>query len=374
MKKLIIMPIVVGVLLCTGCNSSENRNEDSNKSTEETITEEITTEETTTGETTTEEKTSEETTTEETTPEETTPEETTPEETTPEETTPEETTPEETTPEETTTKNATQKATEADKKIKFRKVDEIVYAKEYTKVYSKYNTESATIGELGMGNTLKRVGICNGWSQVEFEGKTGYVLTAALTTDKAAVEKNMEYYDKQFEGDCFIGDSRTQGLFNTSQIITADFLCSVGQNISDVRTDEKTLNHLKTKKYRNIYIEFGINEMGWSDLDKFERCYEEFVNIVKQYQPKAHIYIQGVIPVTKTKSDKNQTYAPHRVQAFDERIKSVAKKTNVTFLDVAIGICGDSRILPENVAPDGVHMGKYHNDKWLDYIIENREK
>lgn len=213
-------------------------------------------------------------------------------------------------------------------------------------------------------------------SDLTIETKTE-VPTKETATEKATkkipVEKTAEYYDEQFTGDCFIGDSRTQGLFNTSQIITADFLCSVGQNISDVRTDEKTLNHLKTKKYRNVYIEFGINEMGWSDVDKFEKCYEEFVNIVKQYQPNAKIYVQGVIPVTKAKSDSNQNYAPNRVNAFDERIKNVAKKTEVNYLDVAIGICGESRVLPEDVAPDGVHMGKYYNDKWLDYIIENRE-
>ena len=352
MKKILILTMLVGVLVCPGCTS--NKSKDVTTTTEEITSEEATTEETTTEETTTEATTTEETTTEEITTEETTKEDKTTEEVS---------------AEDVTEEKVTDKT-----KIKFREVDELVYVKEYTLVYSEYNTESEEIGELGKGNKLKRVGICNGWSQVEFNGEIGYVLTASLTTDKEVVEKTMEYYDKQFEGDCFIGDSRTQGLFNTSQIITADFLCSVGQNISDVRTDEKTLNHLKTRKYRNIYIEFGINEMGWSDLDKFEKCYEEFVNIVKQYQPKANIYIQGVIPVTKTKSDKNQTYAPHRVQAFDERIKNVAKKTDVYFLDIAIGICGDSRVLPEDVAPDGVHMGKYYNDKWLDYIIENRER
>ena len=163
----------------------------------------------------------------------------------------EEITTEEITKEETTTEEVSTKK----HKLKFREVDEVVYVTKYTHVYKDYSTESSTLGELGVNNTLKRVGICNGWSKVIFEEGTGYVLTECLSTTKPA-EKTMEYYDEQFAGDCFIGDSRTQGLFNTSQIITADFLCSVGQNISGVRSDEKTLNHLKTRKYRNIYIEF----------------------------------------------------------------------------------------------------------------------
>ncbi|MBQ4068076.1 MAG: hypothetical protein IJC76_02375 [Lachnospiraceae bacterium] len=346
-----IIPIMAGIIACTGCASSDREIE---KTTE--VTTEATTKETVTTQEITSEVTSETTT--ETTTEATTKET-------------EETTPEETTTEDTTKELEFEETTKKPK-LKFREVDEVVYVTRHTYVYVDYSTQSQKKGELGVSNSLKRIGICNGWSMVEFEGDTGYVLTECLSLDKP-VEKTMEYYDEQFAGDCFIGDSRTQGLFNTSQIITADFLCSVGQNISDVRSDEKTLNHLKTKKYRNVYIEFGINEMGWSDLDKFERCYEEFVNIVKQYQPNAKIYVQGVIPVTKTKSDSNQTYAPHRVSAFDERIKSVAKKTGAIYLDIAIGICGESRVLPEDVAPDGVHMGKYYNDKWLDYIIENRE-
>lgn len=344
-----IIPIMAGIIACTGCATNDRKIEKTTELTTEATTKETETTQEITSEITTEATT--EATTKETTTEETTTEEKTTEAIT-----------KETTPEETTKKP----------KLKFREVDETVYVTRHTYVYVDYSTESKKKGELGVSNSLKRIGICNGWSKVEFDGSTGYVLTECLSLDKP-VEKTMEYYDEQFMGDCFIGDSRTQGLFNTSQIITADFLCSVGQNISDVRSDEKTLNHLKTKKYRNIYIEFGINEMGWSDLDKFERCYEEFVNIVKQYQPKATIYVQGVIPVTKKKSDSNQTYAPHRVSAFDERIKSVSKKTGAIYLDIAIGICGESRILPEDVAPDGVHMGKYYNDKWLDYIIENRE-
>ena len=252
MRKILIVPILAGLILCTGCAGSTDKTT-SKKTTEDTVT----TKEAALDEG---EEKKEEASSEKTTQKEITTKETTTKETTTKETTTQETTTEETTTEEVTTKKQSA--------IKFREVNEVVYVTKHTYVYSKYNTESDTTGELGYGNSLKRVGICNGWSQVEFEGEIGYVLTECLSTDKP-VEKTLEYYDEQFAGDCFIGDSRTQGLFNTSQIITADFLCSVGQNISDVRTDEKTLNHLKTKKYRNIYIEFGINEMGWSDLDKY---------------------------------------------------------------------------------------------------------
>ena len=58
MRKILILAIFVGILVCTGCTSSKSKNV-------ATTTEEITSEETTTEETT-EENTTEETTTEET--------------------------------------------------------------------------------------------------------------------------------------------------------------------------------------------------------------------------------------------------------------------------------------------------------------------
>ena len=156
-------------------------------------------------------------------------------------------------------------------------------------------------------------------------------------------------------------------------ITTADFLCSVGQNISDVRTDSNVITTLTNNKYRNIYIEFGVNELGWGSLDKFEEYYVEFVNHVKVLQPDAHIYVQSIIPVTQTKSDSNQVYTLENVERFNERVISAAKKTKVTYLDIVKGICGKNRVLPEESSRDGVHMGKAYNDLWLDYIISERK-
>lgn len=188
------------------------------------------------------------------------------------------------------------------------------------------------------------------------------------------VPKSEEYYDQQFQGDCFIGDSRTQALFNTSQIATADFLCGIGLNISSVITTDSVMKPLETNKYRNIYIEFGVNELGWNSLDTFETCYTDFLNKVKELQPDANIYVQSIIPVTKSKSDSNDVYTLDNVEKFNKRVKKAAKAAGIPYLDITRGICGKSRVLPEAASTDGVHMGKTYNDKWLDYLISERKK
>lgn len=198
---------------------------------------------------------------------------------------------------------------------------------------------------------------------------------------KKATEKKTEkqtpkpanYYDEQFNGDAFIGDSRTEGLLYASQITTADFLCSVGLNVKTVVKDGAVMGPLEEKEYRNIYIEFGVNELGWGSLDAFEESYSEFVKRVKRLQPDANIYVQSIIPVTQSKSDSSTSFTLERVELFTQRVKKVAKKNKVIYLDTAEGLCGKSRILPEEVSSDGVHLNREFCLKWLDFLISERK-
>ena len=69
----------------------------------------------------------------------------------------------------------------------FRGVNETVYATSKCNVRESYSTGSNKVGSLSAGSTVKRTGISdNGWSKVEFNGKTAYVSSQFLTTQKPA--------------------------------------------------------------------------------------------------------------------------------------------------------------------------------------------
>jgi uncharacterized protein YgiM (DUF1202 family) len=68
-------------------------------------------------------------------------------------------------------------------------VDETIYAAETVNVRESDNEEASRLGQLYVGESAKRTGILsNGWSRIEFNGQTGYVLTECLTNQGALQE------------------------------------------------------------------------------------------------------------------------------------------------------------------------------------------
>lgn len=63
-----------------------------------------------------------------------------------------------------------------------QEVDETVYAAETVNVREADNETSTRLGQLYVGESTKRTGVLsNGWSRIEFNGQTGYVLSEYLS-------------------------------------------------------------------------------------------------------------------------------------------------------------------------------------------------
>ncbi|MGN0164605.1 MAG: GDSL-type esterase/lipase family protein [Lachnospiraceae bacterium] len=184
--------------------------------------------------------------------------------------------------------------------------------------------------------------------------------------------KALSFYEDALAGDCFIGDSRTEELFYLTGVSTADFLYKTGLNVKAALDENLIMEPLSRNKYRNIYIEFGVNELGWYNLDYFEDCYVELINRVRELQPDATIYVQSIIPVSQHLSDNSSIETLANVEKFNKRVINAANRTGAVYLDVTIGICGESRVLPPDASYDGVHPNRKYVLKWLDYVIENR--
>lgn len=96
-----------------------------------------------------------------------------------EEVTQEQPTQEETTQEEPATQEQPADVSTADG---LQEVDETVYAAETINVREADNETSTRLGQLYVGESAKRTGVLsNGWSRIEFNGQTGYVLSEYLS-------------------------------------------------------------------------------------------------------------------------------------------------------------------------------------------------
>lgn len=183
-----------------------------------------------------------------------------------------------------------------------------------------------------------------------------------------------------FNNSAFVGDSRIGGLYLSSQLTTSTFYYDVGGNVSSaVNTDSVLLKNgtygtmidaLKQGQYDNIFIQYGVNEFGWS-ADTFASKYETFINEIKAVQPNAKIYVLAIIPVTAKFAVERTDGAYNvndRLDQMDAKLKTMAESNGVTYLNIVEAITGGERVLQSYMSSDGYHLNKSYNLKVLDYI------
>ncbi len=181
-----------------------------------------------------------------------------------------------------------------------------------------------------------------------------------------------------FNNSAFVGDSRFAGLLNNTQLLEPDFYCEVGVNVSTIckqnviKLEDGTKVNLATAiaqgSYDKVFIQLGINEVGWDNIDYFQQCYEEIINTIKVKQPTATVYAISIIPVTELK-DAEGTYVNNvNVARFNERIKAASDKCGAVYLDATPALCGDAKVLPIGASNDGVHLNKANCWRLLNFL------
>ena len=101
-------------------------------------------------------------------------------------------------------------------------VDETVYATAGVNIRAKASADSEKVGSLATNSSIHRTGKTdNGWSRVEFGGKTGYIKSDYLTTEKPKVETTAETTASSEQTESSAGSSSSSSL--GQQI--ADFAC-----------------------------------------------------------------------------------------------------------------------------------------------------
>ena len=179
----------------------------------------------------------------------------------------------------------------------------------------------------------------------------------------------------------FIGDSRTQGFIMYNGLKDVQDYSYIGLMVDTAITKKivKTSNGEKitllqdmaNKNIKNVYIMLGINELGWSYPQVFKSKYKELIDEIRKINPNCKIYLQSIIPMTKTKSDTDNIFNNKNVEIFNKLIQEVANEKNVTYLDVKSVLIDDKGYLPEEASTDGIHINKEYCAKWLKYLKNN---
>lgn len=199
----------------------------------------------------------------------------------------------------------------------------------------------------------------------------------ALTTEYPYTKENVSYFDDA----AFLGDSRTLGISDYAGLETADFYCDSGMMIFKILEDDVTYQKtgskvkmtevLQNKEYGKIYIMLGMNELGYGDTEMYLDQYRQVLQQIREWQPKAIIYIMANLHVSREKNNMETEFNNININAKNAASASLANGTDVFYLDVNPVFTDEEGYLKSELTFDGVHLYAKHYDAWREFLLEH---
>lgn len=188
-------------------------------------------------------------------------------------------------------------------------------------------------------------------------------------------EVTPEYFDDAL----FIGDSRTVGLSEYCQELDehATFYSKVSLSIYTVlkkqfvRTPEGDIGveqALSQQQFGKIYIMLGLNEIGTGDDEYFIEHYVEVLDRIRELQPDAIIYIQGIMHVTERKSSSDKNFNNVNIDRRNEALSQLADNRDVFFIDMNEAVDDGNGNLEASLTFDDIHLKASSYQLWYDYL------
>lgn len=188
-----------------------------------------------------------------------------------------------------------------------------------------------------------------------------------------------------FEDALFIGDSRTVGLCEYGSLRgTAEFLAKESINVyylldheldytgADGTTASRTVEDvLDGKQYGKIYVDLGVNELGSGTTKTFYEKYREILSLIREKQPEAIIFIQGIMHVDKALSSSDSSRNNTVIVQRNEAIATLANGRDIFYIDMNPYVCDENGDLKDELSGDGVHLKASAYENWDRSLMEN---
>jgi len=185
--------------------------------------------------------------------------------------------------------------------------------------------------------------------------------------------------ESYFTDALFIGDSRLQG-FGFWSGLPATYYCATGFHIYKyestkvVQTEEGKVPIFDAMPYdafTKIYIKVGLNELGYGTEKNFEETYAELIAKLREYEPRAIIYVHAILPVTAEKSETDKAHNNPNIAERNAALKEFAKEQKAYFLDAGPVLSDDAGNLKPEMTSDGIHLKPEYMKIWRQYLCEH---
>ena len=185
--------------------------------------------------------------------------------------------------------------------------------------------------------------------------------------------------ESYFTDALFIGDSRLQG-FGFWSGLPATFYCATGFQLYKYDTTKVVqtengkvpiFDAMPYDAFTKIYIKVGLNELGYGTEENFEKKYAELIAKLREYEPRAVIYVHALLPVTAEKSATDKAHNNPNIVARNTALKEFATEQKAYFLDAGPVLSTSDGSLRPEMTTDGIHLKAEYMKIWRQYLCEH---
>ena len=219
-------------------------------------------------------------------------------------------------------------------------------------------------------------------SQIRSESASGDISGGT----ESEAEKTYEFQtvtEDYFNDAAFIGDPRTVGLFEYGGLEErADFYAKISLTIYNVFSEPLAKEEgtgkkitaeeaLSQKQYGKVYLMLGINELGTGTTETFLEEYKAVVERIRELQPNAVIFVEGIMKVTAGKDAEDPIFNNKNIEAKNAAIASLADNRNIFYIDVNEAVCDADGNLNAEYTIDEVHLKAKYYEIWKQFLLEH---
>ena len=189
---------------------------------------------------------------------------------------------------------------------------------------------------------------------------------------------NPDYFDDAL----FIGDSRTVGLSEYCPELDehATFYAKVSLSIFTVlkkqfvNTPEGTIGveeALSREQFGKIYIMLGLNEIGTGTDEYFIENYQAVIDRIRELQPDAIIYIQGIMHVAERKSNSDKNFNNTNINRRNLALSELADNQTIFYIDMNEAVDDGNGNLDGSLTFDDIHLKASSYQLWYEYLLDH---
>lgn len=209
----------------------------------------------------------------------------------------------------------------------------------------------------------------------------------SIQEQESAVDENKTYEftrvdESYFDDALFIGDSRTVGLdeyagfndnvtFYSATSLTIYNVFESPKKVAQLDDGTKVTieEALAQKQFGKIYIMLGINELGRGTTESFFTVYADTVNRIRQLQPNAIIFVQGIMRVSGEKSHTDKVFNNEKINERNAALAAMANNQDIFYLEINDAVSDANGDLVTEYTFDQIHLKAKYYQLWKSYLL-----